>query len=110
MGENEGSARDAPWAQGLAGAVLVAALLPRGPASAPAVQAPAPALESAAPRELRGVPGLGERRALALVDARWRRGRADPPLFLGDVVGVGPVSEEQVARWLAALGASSAPR
>jgi hypothetical protein len=56
------------------------------------------------------VPGLGERRALALVDARWARSRDDPPLYLGDVPGVGPVSETQVALWLAAAGVAGVAR
>ena len=93
------------WALGLALGLLAAGLAGRGegrrdgPGAAPGG---VPDLARGTARELRGVPGLGERRALALVDARWRRGPGDPPLLLGDVPGVGPAGEAAVAAWLAA--------
>ena len=100
------------WTFALAGLVLASALRPRAPPGPPASEdlARPASLDVGLARELRRVPGLGERRALALVDARWGRSRADPPLFLGDVPGVGPVSEARVALWLAAAGAASAMR
>jgi hypothetical protein len=97
------------WTLLLAGLVLISALRPRS-APAPVQAAAPPTLAAGTVRELRRVPGLGDRRALALVDARWSRARGDPPLYLGDVAGVGPVSEAQVALWLAAAGAASALR
>lgn len=95
--------RDPTWALGLGLGLLAAALVPaeRPRRDPPAAQPPAPDLTHASARELRRVPGLGERRALALVDARWRRGPEDPPLLLGDVPGIGPASEAAVAAWLA---------
>lgn len=100
------------WILALAGLLLSSALRPRAPPAStlPEASARPAALHAGAARELRRVPGLGERRALALVDARWDRSRADPPLLLGDVPGVGPVSEALVALWLAAAGAASAVR
>ena len=97
------------WAFLLAGALLASWLAPR---AAPGVQRPAARevrLEDATVRELRTVPGLGETRALALVEARWRRAHGDPPLFLRDVPGVGPVSAETARAWLAGPAARSAP-
>jgi hypothetical protein len=51
-------------------------------------------------RELRVLPGLGEKRALAVVDARWERAPGDPPLLLGDLAGIGGVVESAVWRAL----------
>jgi len=93
--------RDPLWATGLGLGILAAALVPARTPDPPAPRPGAPDLAHASARELRAVPGLGERRALALVDARWRRGPGDPPLFLGDVPGIGPASEAAVAGWLA---------
>lgn len=98
------------WGLILGAGLLAAALAPRAPAPTPD-HAPrtVASLAAGTARELRAVPGLGERRALALVDARWRRSGVDPPLLLGDVAGVGPVSEAQVALWLALAAAVSGP-
>jgi hypothetical protein len=94
--------REPVWGLILGGGLLAAALAPRAPPEAREVPPQAStSLATGTARELRAVPGLGERRALALVDARWRRSGADPPLFLGDIAGVGPASEVQVALWLA---------
>ena len=54
------------------------------------------ALGQRSARELRMLPGLGEKRALAVVDARWERAPGDPPLFLGDLAGIGGVVESAV--------------
>jgi len=107
--EETNDARPPLWTLALAGLLLASALRPRAP-PVPAEPVRPPTLSAGTACELRRVPGLGERRALALVDARWGRARADPPLYLGDVPGVGPGSETQVALWLAAAGAASALR
>ena len=102
------------WALVLAGALAGATWrAPRPPARAPAVRhPPAPdLLERGAARELRALPGLGERRALELVEARWRRAPGDPPLHLRDLPGVGPALEAAVrsALWPVDPGAADSP-
>lgn len=50
---------------------------------------------SASPRELRALPGIGEARAIAIAEARWRL----PPghsKTLSDLPGIGPVTEQRV--------------
>jgi hypothetical protein len=100
------------WSVALAGGLLACALresrraAPQPPAPA-AQRLHAGSLSHLAARELRALPGLGERRALALVDARWERAPGDPPLFLGDLPGIGGVVESAVR---AVLHASSASR
>src|SRR5688572_6693500 len=99
--EESAAASTPGWALALVGA-LAASWLEDGrgePAAAPRA-ATAFALERANARELRAVPGLGETRALALIEARWERGPDDPPLLLGDVAGVGPAIEAAVRAWL----------
>jgi hypothetical protein len=59
------------------------------------------ALSQLSARELRVLPGLGEKRSLALVDARWERAPGDPPLLLGDLAGIGGVVESAVRSALA---------
>ena len=81
------------------------------PSSDPPAVVPAepavPDLGRMSPRELRRVPGIGERRALAIAQARWEH--AGPgPLLLGDVPGIGPATLEGVRAWLAANGAAPA--
>lgn len=78
---------------------LLAGHLGRLPAAPSAGRAPI-ALGHASARELRRLPGIGETRALALVEARWRRGPGDPPLLLRDVDGIGPELERRVRTWL----------
>jgi hypothetical protein len=63
------------------------------------------ALGQLSARELRVLPGLGEKRALAVVDARWERAPGDPPLYLGDLAGIGGVVESAVRSVLLAQGA-----
>ncbi|MDP6540646.1 MAG: helix-hairpin-helix domain-containing protein [Planctomycetota bacterium] len=48
-------------------------------------------LEDGDPRDLRGLPGIGERRALDI--ARWRWERSGGELRLSEVPGVGPKTE-----------------
>ncbi len=57
-------------------------------------------LSSLTARELRRLPGIGARIALALVEARWEHAPGDPPLLLGDVLGIGPSVEGRVRAWL----------
>jgi hypothetical protein len=103
--------RPAAWALLLAGWALSGALLDavrqrearrseadaavlailRGPVEAPLD------LATASPRELRRLPGIGPRRALAIADLRWERG---PGFALQDVNGIGPRIEAGI---LAAL-------
>lgn len=54
-----------------------------------------------APRELRGIPGVGDRRAVDLARARWLHDPARGPFRPSDVPGIGPRTERAVAAWLA---------
>ncbi len=89
------------WSLALAG-WIVAASVREGAAAreretAPRAQPLHPrALGQMSARELRVLPGLGEKRSLALVDARWERAPGDPPLLLGDLAGIGGVVESAV--------------
>jgi hypothetical protein len=58
-------------------------------------------------RELRALPGIGETRALALVEARWQRAPGDPPLILRDLPGIAPALEAAVAAALEAVPAAA---
>lgn len=60
--------------------------------------APEPARMS--PRELRVLPGIGERLSRAIADARHER----PGLGWEDVVGIGPRTAERLRVWLASHG------
>jgi hypothetical protein len=51
------------------------------------------------PRELRGLPGVGEGRARALATARWQHGGRTPPLEVAEVRGIGPVTEARIRAW-----------
>jgi hypothetical protein len=53
-----------------------------------------------APRVLRGWPGIGETRALAVAEALWEHPPDGPPLYLADVPRVGLATEEGVRTWL----------
>ena len=103
------------WSLALAGGILVCAQREarRAAQQAPATnfqQLHAGSLSHLSARELRALPGLGERRSLALVDARWRRAPGDPPLFLGDLPGIGGVVESAVRAALHASNASGIRR
>lgn len=63
---------------------------------------------TAAPRELRRLPGIGESRAIAIARLRWQRG--GEPLFLGDVPGIGESTVAEVRAWLEARGWSPSAR
>ena len=52
-------------------------------------------------RELRGLPGIGPKRAVAIARARWSRERSAGPLQLDDVVGIGPRTVANIAAELA---------
>ena len=93
------------WALLLLGVASVAAAghlgwLPLAGVAAPAPRAPATELESMSPRELRRLPGLGEVRALALANDRWRRRGSGEPLRLETLPGIGPVTALRVRQAL----------
>ena len=54
------------------------------------------------PRELRGVPDVGDARALALARAFWERGGVG--FDLSEIPGIGPVSSARIREWLAVRG------
>lgn len=58
-------------------------------------------LESASPRELRRLPGIGEVRALELARERWRRRGLGESLDLASLPGIGATTAERVALALA---------
>jgi hypothetical protein len=89
------------WSLALAGWMLAAALREAREAASSARDSSTPLLDQDAlghlsARELRALPGLGDKRSLALVDARWERAPGDPPLLLGDLAGIGGVVESAV--------------
>ncbi len=61
-------------------------------------------LESASPRELRRLPGIGEVRALEIARERWLRRGSGEPFDLASLPGIGATTAERVA---AALGAAA---
>ena len=78
----------------------------RSPSSAPSPPGPELALADApwrmSARELRVLPGIGERLALAIADARrGRRARGACPDW-EDVPGIGPRTAAGIRAWLAA--------
>jgi len=58
-------------------------------------------LERATPRELRRLPGVGQRRAIAIAQERWRRAGESGGMRLRDVSGIGPATERRIHEWLA---------
>ena len=61
-----------------------------------------------APRELRRLPGLGERRAVAAAEARFAHDPAAGPLRWTDVPGIGETTAARIAAWLADQGLEGA--
>ena len=57
-------------------------------------------LSTATVRELRRLPSIGNRRAVQVTRARWEHDLNDGTLSLGDLPGIGPVTEERVKRTL----------
>jgi len=106
------------WAWAVVGWLAVQTVLARldvlapGPAARD-VAAPSASLAEMAPRDLRRLPGIGERRAVDVARARWEfDGGSGPvpapqrdPLRLHDVRGIGPVTAERARLWLAEHGA-----
>lgn len=70
-----------------------------------------PELSALGPRELRRLPGIGAKRALAIAEARWRRDRALGPLRIDDVPGIGPRTLARIEAAVARQpdGASASP-
>ena len=56
------------------------------------------------PRELRRLPGIGERRAIDVSRARWEHDPRDGPLAWSDIHGIGEKTEAGVVEWLSARG------
>ena len=107
--------REPAWAWLLAGLLAALALRAARPARPPPVPpaararwAPEDDPARMAPRELRALPGLGERRATAAAEARWRHDPAGPPLLWTDVPGLGEATAERVEAWLAERGRAGA--
>lgn len=69
----------------------------------PAGRAP-PRADRLAPRVLRGWPGIGETRALAIAAALWEHPADGPPLYLADVPRIGRATEAGVRVWLEGEG------
>ncbi len=61
------------------------------------------------PRELRRLPGLGERRAVAAAQARFEHDPAQGPLPWTAVPGIGETTAGKVAAWLEQHGFPDAP-
>ena len=55
-------------------------------------------------RDLRILPGVGERRALAVLERRRAARPADGPLWWSDVHGIGEATEARIRAWIAAHG------
>ena len=108
--------REPAWAWLLAG--LLAALTWREARAPPPPDLPEGAEERwalepdparMAPRELRRLPGLGERRAIAAAQARFAHEPAAGRLEWSDVPGIGEETAAKVAAWLAEHGQAGAP-
>lgn len=97
-----GGARAGAHATGLAPRASAAA---RGPGASPA----RPALpEGLGPRELRHLPGIGERRAQDIADERWLRAGHFPVARWHELRGIGPLTQAAVAEELRRRGAEVA--
>lgn len=72
-----------------------------------AARAPAPLLapsldpDRMPPRDLRRLPGIGERRALAIARARWERGLRGGPEAWDSIPGIGPETIRRIREFLA---------
>jgi hypothetical protein len=101
------AAGEPAWRAAVAGWLVAQAILGSLPDRAPRALDPSrEGVENAfAPRILRGWPGIGEVRALAIARARWEHPDDGPPLYLSDVEGVGEATERAVRAWLEPPGA-----
>lgn len=102
----ETTSQAGPWAALCLGWLLGARVLPgRTPLepSLPPFEALAPDLVGAAPRALRRVPGVGERRALELARARWAHDPSTGPFDPEVARGVGPATARALSVWLAEM-------
>ena len=71
---------------------------------------PPPSPEGLGPRELRHLPGIGERRARQIVEERWRRAGHFPLARWHELRGIGPLTQPAVAEDLRRRGIQAAPR
>lgn len=103
----ETPSRTPAWMFALCGALFALAFLEQFPdspseaelrARTPAgfANAEKPRLESASPRELRALPGIGETRALAIARERFESGPITRPEELERIRGIGPQTVERV--------------
>jgi hypothetical protein len=94
--------REPAWRAAVAGWLLAHAIVGSLPDRAPRALDPSGEGGSPfAPRVMRGWPGIGEVRALAIARARWEHPDDGPPLYLADVEGIGEATERAVRAWLA---------
>jgi hypothetical protein len=109
-GAADGLAREPAWAWWLAG--LLAYVCAGRPAWSPPALA-AGDLERWAPRDdprrmavrdLRRLPGVGDRRAAAAAEARWRQRADGGALAWSDVPGIGAITAARVEAWQRAQG------
>ncbi|MBI1382938.1 MAG: hypothetical protein GC161_17840 [Planctomycetaceae bacterium] len=96
-------ARVGERATGLAPRASAAA---RGPGATSAQPAPP---EGLGPRELRHLPGIGDRRAKDIADERWRRGGHFPVDRWHELRGIGPLTQAAVREELRRRGAEGPP-
>jgi hypothetical protein len=108
VGDDVSASTNSPlWAWLVVGALAVPALRPRErpPTIAPGLLAELERrpsnLTTAGVRALRRLPAIGDRRAVALVRARWSHDPRTGPLLLRDVYGIGPVTVGRVASAMA---------
>lgn len=87
-----------------------ASAVARGNGAGPARPALPAHPEGLGPRELRHLPGIGERRAQDIADERWRRAGHFPVARWHELRGIGPVTQAAVAEELRRRGAEEAPR
>ena len=67
---------------------------------APLRAAPSPDPDRMPPRDLRRLPGIGERRALAIARARWDQGLRGGPESWDAIPGIGPETVRRVRAFL----------
>lgn len=89
------------------GLAPLASAAARGPGASPARPA---APEGLGPRELRHLPGIGDRRAKDIADERWLRAGHFPVARWHELRGIGPLTQAAVVEELRRRGAKVPPR